>query len=153
MKKLVPMIAFLLIIVGCSHKQNSEVLAMKCQKAKDYEFYNSMYIVGVYNTSEGEVTKIEVAETFIPKWDDVKIETLNQELETKKKDLKKQYEKMEFTIDPYKRNVTFRYEIPVTKKNLQKMKQDALYKEGIQDNLFSVVNYWSYLESNGYVCE
>lgn len=153
MKKILFVIGFFMIIAGCGHKQDNESLAMKCQKAKDYEFYNSMHIVGVYNTTEGEVTKIEVAETFIPKWDDVKMETIQKELETRKKDLNKQYEKMVFEIDPYKRNVTFRYEIPFTKKNLNKMKQDSFYKEGIQDNLFSIVKYWSYLESIGYVCE
>lgn len=145
--------AFVLCLAGCGKKMQTENLAMKCQKANDYEFYSSTYVVGVFNTEDGNVTKIEIVENFTPKWEDVNVESLQNDLDTKKANLNKKYEKVTFKVDTYKQDITSDYSIPLTEKNLNQMKKEDSYKNAIKGDLFSIVDYWQYLEDNGYVCE
>lgn len=154
MKKVLLLFGILsFFLTGCGRKSYTEDLTMKCQKAKDYEFYNSMHVIGVYSTEEGETTKIEVVENFTPKWEDVNTDTLRTDLEMQKTTFQKKYEKLEFLIDSYKNNITSSYVIPITEKNIKQMKKEDDYKSAIKGDLFSVADYWSYLEQNGYVCE
>lgn len=153
MKKLFVFFFFLLLLTGCGKSNTKEEVAMKCQKAKDYEFYNSTHIIGVYNTEEGEVTKVGVVEAFIPKWEDVNPTSLYKQLDDRKAELNKKYEKLQFTVDKRKTDVTLDYTIFLTEKNLKQMKKDDSYKSAIKGDLFSIVDYWQYLEDNGYVCQ
>ena len=67
--------------------------------------------------------------------------------------LNKKYEKLQFTVDKRKTDVTLDYTIFLTEKNLKQMKKDDSYKSAIKGDLFYIVDYWQYLEDNGYVCQ
>lgn len=153
MKKVCMMLALLLLFAGCGKEDSTENLAIRCQKANNYEFYSSTNIIGVYNTEEGKVTKIEFVENFTPKWEDVRVEDLQKQLAAKKANLEKKYEQVEFIVDTYKKDVTSDYIIPLTEKNLLQLKKEEAYQNIIQGDLFSTADYLVYLQSLGYVCE
>lgn len=142
---------FLILLTACTSKP-SETLLLKCQKLRSYEFYDGTNIIGVYGNTN-QVSKVEVVENYTPKWEDVEIEKLREQLEVHKRELQKQYSNLIYKIDVYRRDLTTDISIPLSSENITKMKEDPNYQDSIVEDKFSLETYRSLLENNGYICE
>lgn len=150
MKKFVWIFAIILL-AGCGNQKEEKIL-LKCQKLRNYEFYNGANVIGIHGY-DSTATKIEMVENYTPKWDDVDNEALKKQLETHKSELAKTYKNMEYKIEEYRRDITSDILIPIDKENMTNLKEDDNYKEAIKKDIFQISLYRSLLENNGYTCQ
>lgn len=143
----------LLFLTGCFSSKPTETLLLKCQKLRNYEYYNGTNIVGLYGTDEKHITMAEMVESYTPKWDDVDMDILKENLEKQKEEYEKKYENITFVIDEIKRNITIDIKIPLTKQNLVQMKNDDNYQSAIENETFMLSLYKQTLEENAYICQ